>query len=109
MEESATTDYAGILLRYYAAEGIVQGHVLHVLAAGEQWTRGLPGLVGAGDAGRGGKGLLASDGTGVGGERREKMKIAWRYERLGEFGSGIGGREGKCLIDTFDMSLLYTI
>ncbi|OAX83318.1 hypothetical protein ACJ72_02318 [Emergomyces africanus] len=81
IEESGTTDFAGALLRYYAAEGVVQEHQLHVIGVGEQWGRGLPGLVGAGEA--------ADDKPSK--NAGEKMKIAWRYERLGEFGAGIAG------------------
>ena len=78
LEESGTTDYAGTLLRYYAAEGIVQGHQVHVVGVGEQWGRELPGLIG---------GSVEHDkdkSRSV--ESQERMKIAWRYERLGEFG-----------------------
>jgi elongator complex protein 4 len=50
----------------------------------EAWGRELPGLSGG-------------DGTTAWTEERkaseDKMKIAWRYERLGEFGAGTrGGR-----------------
>lgn len=94
VEESGTTDFAGTLLRYYAAEGIVQGHKVHVVGVGEQWGRELPGLVGA--AGSEGEGKNNSGGN------RERMKIAWRYERLGEFGTGaLGSRGGILLFSTF--------
>lgn len=90
IEENGTTDFAGALLRYYAAEGLVQGHMLHVVGVGEQWVRELPGLVGAareteekGDREGGGGG----GGGGGGKVDNEKMKIAWRYERLGQFGA----------------------
>jgi elongator complex protein 4 len=76
IEEGGTTDFAGALLRYYAAEGVVQGHHVHVLGVNEAWTRDLPGV---------------STSSGTGSENKasgEKMKIAWRYERLGEFGRG---------------------
>lgn len=79
LEEHGTTDFAGYLARYFAAEGVVQGHQVHVLGMHEGWGRELPGL-----------------GTGEGSKRGnekvndEKMKIAWRYERLGEFGSSRG-------------------
>ncbi|KAK5162410.1 paxneb superfamily protein-like protein [Cryomyces antarcticus] len=84
VEESGTTDFAGALLRYYAAEGAVQGHQVHVVGVGEQWGRELPGLVGAADAGE-------EEGKSGRKERSERMKIAWRYERLGEFGSRSSG------------------
>ena len=85
IEESGTTDFAGALLRYYAAEGVIQGHKVHVIGVGEQWGRELPGLVGVSGSG-------TDDGSGK--EKKERMKIAWRYERLGEFGSGISGSRG---------------
>lgn len=81
VEESGTTDFAGALLRYYAAEGITQGHTLHVVGVGEGWVAELPGLVGAADAAA--EAELAAEK-----KRRladqEKMKIAWRYERLNQ-------------------------
>jgi len=88
LEESGTTDYAGTLLRYYAAEGIMQGHSVHVVGVGQQWGRDLPGVIGAAD-----------DGGHVREKKkeRERMKIAWRYERLGEFGAapGAGGEVSR--------------
>jgi elongator complex protein 4 len=81
IEESGTTDFGAALLRYYAAEGVVQGHNVHVLGMNESWGRELPGLSGG-------------EGSGKREETRgsdERMKIAWRYERLGEFGSSRGG------------------
>ena len=86
IEESGTTDFAGALLRYYTAEGVVQGHKVHVIGVGEQWGRELPGLAGVLGGG--------TDNDGSGEEKKERMKIAWRYERLGEFGSGISGSRG---------------
>jgi elongator complex protein 4 len=74
--ESGTTDYAGALLRFYAAEGVVQGHRVHVVGMGEVWGRELPGLVVGKEEERKEKG--------------EKMKIAWRYEGLGQHESGRG-------------------
>lgn len=87
VEETGTTDFAGALLRYYAAEGVVQGHKLHVVGFGEPWGRQLPGLVGVADG--------EQESTG-GSKTKEKMKIAWRYERLGEFEAEkrIGGARG---------------
>lgn len=83
IEEEGTTDFAGVFLRLFAAEGVVQGHQVHVVGVGEQWGRDLPGLVAGMDSEGVGKGR---DGNGK--EKSEKMKIAWRYERLGEFGTG---------------------
>ena len=80
IEEIGTTDFGGTLLRYYASEGVTQGHLVHVLM-NETWGRELPGLAGDGSSTRSGE-KQASD---------EKMKIAWRYERLGEFGAGPRG------------------
>ena len=87
VEENGTTDFAGALLRYYAAEGVVQGNKVHVVGVGEQWGRELPGLVGAGGA----VGKENESDTAV---DKERMKIAWRYERLGEFGAGTAGSRG---------------
>ena len=84
IEENGTTDYAGALLKFYAAEGILQGHHVHVLGLPEQWGRELPGAVSEIDK---------KDRSGV---RDEKMKIAWRYESLGQFGASTAGSRGGC-------------
>ena len=73
VEESGTTDFAGALLRYYAAEGIVQGHEVVVVGVGEGWGRELPGLSDRKEDNE--------DIKRKGNE--ERMKIAWRYEALG--------------------------
>ncbi|KAH8681626.1 paxneb protein [Xylariales sp. PMI_506] len=76
LEEHGTTDFAGILLRYYAAEGLVQGHQVHVLGLNEGWRAELPGI--------------STDTKSSGGSEAsssEKMKIAWRYESLGSVGT----------------------
>ena len=93
IEELGTTDYASALLRYYAAEGLVQGHMVHVVGVGEQWGRELPGLVGASEA--------HSEADSAGKEKKERMKIAWRYERLGEFGTGAAGPRGGIPLSLF--------
>lgn len=72
--ESGTTDYAGALLRFYAAEGVVQGHKVHVVGMGEVWGRELPGIA-------------VERGDKKKEEAKERMKIAWRYESLGTVGS----------------------
>ncbi|KAF8455992.1 Elongator complex protein 4, partial [Terfezia claveryi] len=94
IEESGTTDFGGALLRYYAAEGVVQGHHVVVVGMGKGWARELPQAVGGAD----------QDSAGGAGEKegrkeRERMKIAWRYERLAAGGTGVvglgeGGKRG---------------
>ena len=71
VEETGATDFAGVLARYYAAEGLVQGHHVHVLGHGDGWKADLPGLSSNG-------GALASQQS----KRADGMKIAWRYEKL---------------------------
>ncbi|KAK1974326.1 paxneb protein [Colletotrichum cereale] len=73
VEEFGTTDFAGVVLRYYAAEGLLQGHQVHVLGPSEAWIGELPGLAKPSGSSR------SKPETGKGG----KMKIAWRYESLG--------------------------
>ncbi|KAI5923635.1 paxneb protein [Camillea tinctor] len=70
--EHGTTDFSGILVRYFVAEGLVQGHQIHALGLHEGWRSDLPGL--STDV----KSSSKSD-TPTG----DKMKIAWRYESLG--------------------------
>lgn len=79
--ENGTTDFAGALLRYYAAEGVVQDQKVHVVGVPEQWGRSLPGLIGSAEA--------AEEKPDK--RKSERMKIAWRYERLGEFGASSRG------------------
>lgn len=81
VEESGTTDFAGVLLRYFASEGIVQGHHIHLLGIDEAWGRELPGLSGEGSSTKAEEERNSED----------KMKIAWRYERLGDFGARARG------------------
>lgn len=73
VEETGTTDYAGALLRCYAAEGVMQGHIIHVIGAGPPWIKELPAVV---------EGRNESRETAKA-QEAERMKIAWRYERLG--------------------------
>ncbi|KAI1426611.1 Elongator complex protein 4 [Xylaria sp. FL1777] len=74
--EHGTTDFAGMLLRYYAAEGLVQGHQIHVFGLHEGWRADLPGL--STDSKSSSKSEASSG---------DKMKIAWRYESLGSAGA----------------------
>lgn len=81
VEENGATDYAGALLKFYAAEGLVQGHHVHVVGLPEQWGRNLPGLAGSTEG---------NDSS----KTQDKMKIAWRYETLGQIGGGQASRGG---------------
>lgn len=92
VEESGTTDFASTLLRCYAAEGVLQGHTVHVVGAGAHWGRELPGVVSSHSGGG------FKDGGDDAVEReRGKMKIAWRYEKLGDFGAGTAGARASPL------------
>ncbi|KAG6042148.1 hypothetical protein E4U41_004952 [Claviceps citrina] len=72
IEESGTTDFGGVILRYFSGEGLVQGHDVHVLGFGDTWRREIPGLTETKDKANG---QTAPDS--------QKMKIAWRYDSLG--------------------------
>ena len=76
LEESGTTDFAGALLRYYAAEGVCHGHIVHVVGADEGWVRELPGVAHE----------SRSERKETSSSEDERMLIAWRYERLGQAG-----------------------
>lgn len=76
LEEPGTTDFSGILLKYYAAEGLVQGHHVHLLGPGEAWRGELPGLAKEPSSKQASRGNPSAD----------KMKIAWRYETLSRSG-----------------------
>ncbi|BFZ62523.1 Elongator subunit elp4 [Saitoella coloradoensis] len=78
--ESGTTDFSGSLARYFAAEGVLQGHGVCSVGVGEAWISELPGQVGADKKEKKEK----AEG--------ERMQIAWRYNNMGEFGTGIKER-----------------
>jgi elongator complex protein 4 len=77
LSESGTTDFSGTLLRYFAAEGICQEHYVHIVGPGEGWVRELPGVAEERSRDKSAAKTAAEE---------EKMKIAWRYERLGQAG-----------------------
>lgn len=88
VEEQGTTDFSGVLLRYYAAEGLVQGHQVHVLGFSEAWRHELPALAARQETSDIAKSQAPPD---------EKMKIAWRYETLGNRAASslpIRGKDG---------------
>ncbi|KAK4134192.1 PAXNEB-domain-containing protein [Trichocladium antarcticum] len=74
IEEQGTTDFSGIVLRYYAAEGLVQGHQVHLVGFPPEWRHQLPGLAAPDKKSNAAQPPPAPE---------EKMKIAWRYEALG--------------------------
>lgn len=100
IEESGTTDFAGALLKYYAAESICQGNMLHVVGVGEGWVRELPGTTE--EKSKGKKETAPID--------EEKMKIAWRYESLGqvsERGAWTACRTHTRILTQTRLSFLY--
>lgn len=64
----------------------MQGHRVVVVGVGGRWGRELPGLVVDDEK----RGKEKESGRG-GGEDGARMKIAWRYERLGQFEKEGGG------------------
>lgn len=85
IEEDGTTDYTGTILKCFASQGVVHGHKTFVLAV-EQWGAHLPGVA---EEKRDKKDAFKESND-------EKMKIAWRYERLGAHGSSNRDRIGRC-------------
>ncbi|KAL2761214.1 hypothetical protein ACRALDRAFT_1059142 [Sodiomyces alcalophilus JCM 7366] len=84
LAESGTTDFSGVLLKYYTAEGLVQGHHVHVIGLDESWQAELPGL---------------SQDANINDPSQEqafaeKMRIAWRYQGLTSGDKVIGGTQG---------------
>lgn len=89
IEEAGTTDFGGTLLRYFAAEGLVQGHNVHLLGYGDAWRRELPGI--STDK------ASTSDKKAPAGDD-DKMKIAWRYETLGNTHTRNASSGGKLVL-----------
>lgn len=89
VEEHGTTEFSGILLKYFAVEGLVQGHQVHVLGYPEAWKYELPAVSTKQD----------SSSARVPSQTDEKMKIAWRYESLAN--RNAPGNEQKGRFSTF--------
>ncbi|CAO1601468.1 Elongator subunit elp4 [Xanthoria calcicola] len=81
VQENGTTEFGATLLRYFAAEGVVQGHSVHIVGVGEPWGRELPAVVKT-------AGAESTKPEAQTAAEKDRMKIAWRYERLGDFGTG---------------------
>ncbi|KAK4193813.1 Elongator complex protein 4 [Podospora australis] len=93
IEEQGTTDFAGTLLRYYGAEGLVQGHHVHLVGyPPEYWRRNLPGLAEPDSKSKASQPAPAQE---------EKMKIAWRYEALGNSAPSGSAARGDASQNTF--------
>lgn len=82
IEENGTTDYGSTLLRCYAAEGVLQGHHVYVVGMGEAWGRELPGAV----EGVHERSAASRVPAAAAESDADKMRIAWRYERMGAHG-----------------------
>lgn len=91
IEENGSTDFAGTLLRFYAAEGLVQGHQLHVVGVPDQWSKDLPDVIEK-DTVQSSTKLVAED------QDQRRMKIAWRYEHLGTTGASARGKSPLALL-----------
>ena len=94
IEEEGTTDFASALLRCYAAQAIIQGHKVFIVGP-DGWASQLPGVV----ENRGSEKEPGSI------QDSEKMKIAWRYERLGAHGEDrrrSGGLPFECKLQLRD-------
>lgn len=76
----------------------MQGHRVHVVGTGEAWGRELPGSVGEAEARNSG------EDAKIDGQSTGKMKIAWRYEGLGEFGGDKTTRGGSSTPSIFTAS-----
>lgn len=89
LQESTTTDFGGIVLRYFASEGLVQGHQVHAIGVPEAWKASLPGLAAKQDTSS--KKAQPSQGSD------ERMKIAWRYESLANRNGTLPGTLSRVL------------
>jgi elongator complex protein 4 len=94
IEEHGTTDFAGALLRIFVSQGVVLGQKVFVGAA-EAWSANLPGVRQESGPSKNGTSSESVGAIAKEVQRGEKMKIAWRYERLGM--SGEEQRRGALL------------
>ncbi|KAL2153333.1 hypothetical protein VTH82DRAFT_4488 [Thermothelomyces myriococcoides] len=92
VEEQGTTDFSGILLRYYAAQGLVHGHHVHLVGYPPEWRHQLPGIAAPDSKAKPAQSTPAPE---------EKMKIAWRYEALGNTATAGTSEKGSTSQGTF--------
>jgi elongator complex protein 4 len=108
--ERGTTDFAAPLLRCCAAQGVAAGQAVFVAGAGAAWAAALPGVVAAGPAKPSDEKSTAGDKGGEvhvaagenqrpapAGDEADRMKIAWRYQRLRAAGESEDGALGQAL------------
>ncbi|KAG4304059.1 hypothetical protein PORY_002582 [Pneumocystis oryctolagi] len=99
IEETGTTNFSDYLLRYFSAEGILHGHKIWSGGVSRAWFQTLPG----------------EELNVVYHEKKNPdhvMKIAWRYNHLGDFenvtglnrGPGIDKSESIPYCHTFDLT-----
>lgn len=100
IEEDGSTDFASALVRAFAAEGVCQRQQV-VVVAPKGWASGLPGIAEDKDARRRQK--------SEGGDEGDKMKIAWRYEKLGNLSAAEMERRGGLvpLLRVYDRCCIY--
>ncbi|RDA85412.1 hypothetical protein CP532_3768 [Ophiocordyceps camponoti-leonardi (nom. inval.)] len=79
VEETGTTDYGGLLSRYFAAEGLVQGHAIHFHGPGDIGQH-LPGLV---------EEKRTQEATPLNFQDDTNMRIAWRYRNTNPLTMGM--------------------
>lgn len=96
VEEAGTTDFGTTLLRYYAAEGLVQGHHVHVLGPGEGWRHELPGLSNRAVS----QPSASSTSPPQRSPAEERMRIAWRYEALQNRPPNLRGKQREIITAT---------
>lgn len=105
LKEDRCTTYAKVLLKYFIAQGMVLKHGVFVASSSpaetsEMVVKDLMGVVEGKieDSDDGDSSNLPGSGSGrlLGQTRRgedagDRMKIAWRYQNLPQFSSGLGG------------------
>ncbi|KAG4302189.1 hypothetical protein PCK1_001461 [Pneumocystis canis] len=88
IEETGTTDFSSILLRYFSAEGILHEHGIWSCGVPRAWFYNLPDVE-------------SNAYCEKSKQSTEVMKIAWRYRNSGDFKDTLGMNRGPG-IDKFE-------
>lgn len=81
--EEDTMDYASVLLKFFAAEGLKQDHAIWLgPSIGETWFRQLPGDSDRPNKNENSAGEDSHSSPPSKNPQQERMKIAWRYEQV---------------------------